>query len=667
MRPETILATVSGQRAGRRTRRNADIISASCHRVTVQDVAVLIPAHNEEAVLARTLDSAARLIPRNNIYVISDASTDRTVAIASDHGVSVIETAEKSGKAGALEEGVRRFELIKRYEAVLLLDADTQLDPGYFEYALPLFDDPDVAAIAGCAHTEWNPPGVSVLGKILISHRARIYAITQHLIKFGQTWRHTNALYIIPGFASMYRTRVLPHININPPGLVIEDFNMTFELYRRQLGRVGFTPRARAVTQDPDTFGDYVRQTKRWSLGFWQAVRRYRPRAGLFPVMLVLFVTELLVASGLMLLLPVIIVLSVLPSLIPSLLESPPFHLVHTQVDLRLILIAVLIPDLLLTIAVAVLERRPRYLLFAPAFPLLRMVDAAITLYALPRAWAERSTGSWASPQRRLSTNLARQLEGPPRLAYTADAIADTRIADEGGRLCVVARFPVQSTVGDEQGNERHRTLARLADASVSFSAQPIRGDEPDSSVAAPDPVPERFMGGASVHATAPGQQLSPRRGTSIVVSGRVAAKIVDKLREDSRSAVGAHGITIVIAEVVENVVDFAAQQVPGVHYAHTAVSRRRAASVQENSRDDPTRSIRQVTEIKIDLSIEYGFPVRTVTQKVREAVILVLRNLLDVDVTSVDIVVRDICFDHGDSPTTTRQTDGSQELPTAD
>lgn len=138
------------------------------------------------------------------------------------------------------------------------------------------------------------------------------------------------------------------------------------------------------------------------------------------------------------------------------------------------------------------------------------------------------------------------------------------------------------------------------------------------------------------------------------VVPGQVPAQVVDTPGEDAGSAVGARDTTIVLAEVVENVVDFAARQVPGVHDAHTDVTHPAAALVQENNRDDaggvPTSSNGQVAEVKIDLCIEYRFAVRPVTQNVRHVVVLALRNLLDLEVSSVDIVVREICFDHDDS-----------------
>jgi hypothetical protein len=50
---------------------------------------------------------------------------------------------------------------------------------------------------------------------------------------------------------------------------------------------------------------------------------------------------------------------------------------------------------------VAVVERQPRLLLFGLFFPLLRLLDAAIGLYAVPVAWLSASSGRWKSPARR--------------------------------------------------------------------------------------------------------------------------------------------------------------------------------------------------------------------------------------------------------------------------
>ncbi|MDA3645353.1 glycosyltransferase family 2 protein [Saccharopolyspora indica] len=390
---------------GWRTRRSAVVDRDRFDReLGVDDVAVLIPAHDEEAVIADSLAAITALVPPENVHVVSDGSTDRTVELARECGVQVISTARNVGKAGALKEAIRRFDLVARFPVVMLLDADTHVQPGYFTAALPLFDDPEVVAVAGCVETNWRGRGLGPIGKLVALHRQRIYTMTQYLLKFGQTWRRTNATHIVPGFASMYRTEVLPRIEVNPPGLVIEDFNMTFEVYQKRLGKVGFTPSAVAATQDPGCLKDYVKQCKRWALGLWQTVRLHPPRANLFTAMLALLLLEMLTSSVLLVVLPVVVLVLLLPELLPGLLQVPVFGEAHQFVSgfaaPSALLFGVLVPDLLLTCVVALLHRQPRYLLVGLLFLPLRVLDAAIALYAIPGAWLTKSSGRWRSPAR---------------------------------------------------------------------------------------------------------------------------------------------------------------------------------------------------------------------------------------------------------------------------
>jgi cellulose synthase/poly-beta-1,6-N-acetylglucosamine synthase-like glycosyltransferase len=402
--------------------------------MTVQDVAVLIPAHNEEMVIESSIAAIVALVPRENIHVVSDGSTDRTAELARRTGVNVIETRSNVGKAGALEEAIDRFGLVERFPIVLLLDADTAIDPGYFDAALPHFDDPSVVAVAGAVRTHWHERGLSLIGKALVCHRQRIYAITQRLLKFGQTWRYTNATHIVPGFASMYRTAVLPRIEMNPPGLVIEDFNMTFEVYQQRLGKVAFTLGAVAVTQDPDNLRDYVRQTKRWVLGLWQTVRRHPPRLSLFTAMLTLLLLELLTSSLFFVLLPFLVVILAVPAVYSAALTwpgmAPVYAAVTAHMSLQVLLIGVVGADLVLTCIVALIERRVRFLALWFFFPFLRVLDAAISLYVLPLAWL-KSTGRWTSPARRLIEARRPGLADPVTLASTG-ASASARASAAG-------------------------------------------------------------------------------------------------------------------------------------------------------------------------------------------------------------------------------------------
>ncbi len=290
-----------------------------------------------------------------------------------------------------------------------------------------MFDDQDVVAVAGCVQDRPRPRA-DVHREPAGGHRQRIYAIGQRVLKFGQTWARTNATPIVPGFASMYRTEVLPQIDMNPPGLVIEDFNMTFEVYQKRLGKVGFTLGAVAVTQDPDNFGDYVRQTKRWAVGLWQTVRRHPPRANLFTAMLTALLLELVTSSLLFLVLPLLLLVLFVPDVAGGAPAWPVFAQVYTVVTLHVrlssVLVGILLPDFALTCVAAAVERQPRLLLFAPFYPAMRLVDAAIGISAIPVAWLTRANGRWRSPARR-------ELSAPPA-AVAPPAAAPHANAREG-------------------------------------------------------------------------------------------------------------------------------------------------------------------------------------------------------------------------------------------
>ena len=375
----------------------------------IGDVAALVPAHNEEAVILDSLRAVGALLPLDQIYVVSDGSKDRTADIAREFGVHVLGLNPNRGKAGALVAGIEHFDLDRRYGVVLLLDADTRLSRDYFTTGLPLFDEPDVIAVAGRVRCLMDPPARTRVGRFLIAYRSRLYAVTQLLVKFGQAARWANVVSIVPGFASMYRTDVLDRIDIAATGLVIEDFNMTFEAHAKKLGRIAFHPRcAVAYTQDPDTWDDYYKQVTRWTLGYWQTVRRHGLHPGRFWVALGLQVVELVSASFVLLTMPPLLVFALYTMLLAPRYGYPTVG--HFQVlgtlGPQYVLIGFLLPDIALTVFAALALRRPGLLAFAPLFPLMRFVEAYICLRCVRLAWRTASTGQWVSPTRREHSSI---------------------------------------------------------------------------------------------------------------------------------------------------------------------------------------------------------------------------------------------------------------------
>ena len=384
-------------------------------RLSPKDVAVLIPARNEELVISATIRSVLRLVRPGNIHVVADGCDDDTALIALSYGLNVLEVHPAGGKAAGIAAAVRHFDLPGQFEVLLLVDADTELDEHYLERGLPLFDDEAVVAVAGYARTSWRPHELSPLGRLLVAYRTRLYAVMQWL-KYGQTWRWTNVTAIVPGFASMYRTRVLPSMDLDPPGLVIEDFNMTFELHHKRLGRVAFRPEVSATTQDPDNLRDYFRQITRWQLGLWQTVRRHGLWPSWFCLALGAFLLEVLVASAALLALAVALVLAPLAAIAAAVLHwrwlGGLGGALEAWVDVKDVLLFAVLPDYLLTCLSAALMRRPSLLGYGLAFLPIRILDAAVMWWTLPKAWRTRSSGRWTSPGRRPTGSAPRLAPG---------------------------------------------------------------------------------------------------------------------------------------------------------------------------------------------------------------------------------------------------------------
>jgi cellulose synthase/poly-beta-1,6-N-acetylglucosamine synthase-like glycosyltransferase len=278
------------------------------------------------------------------------------------------------------------------------MDADSEIDIEYLPRALPLFDDPSVVAIAGHANPKWYRHWLPKWSMFFISYRVRLYKLTQALLRYGQTWKHTNVSFIVPGFASMYRCSVLDKIDITAPGLIIEDFNMTFELHHRKLGKIAYSPLVRCVCQDPHSLKDYYEQVRRWYLGFWQTVRLHGVWPGLFWLSLGTFIIEMLLQSIIFLMVPVTLAWFILVPGEPITLWFP--HLGPTEISLLDVAIGVFIADYLLTMIVSILEKKPIMMIYGIGFVFLRLIDAYLFLMTMPLSFLVRSDGRWASPSR---------------------------------------------------------------------------------------------------------------------------------------------------------------------------------------------------------------------------------------------------------------------------
>jgi glycosyltransferase involved in cell wall biosynthesis len=128
---------------------------------------IVIPAHNEEAFIALTLQSllSQTLLPKK-IVVVNDNSTDETAKIVLDFAKEnpfitlVNKTSEAIHLPGSkvIQAFHKGFETLDNdYEIIVKLDADLILPENYFERISSIFEkDPKVGMAGGFAFIEKN-------------------------------------------------------------------------------------------------------------------------------------------------------------------------------------------------------------------------------------------------------------------------------------------------------------------------------------------------------------------------------------------------------------------------------------------------------------------------------------------------------------------------------
>jgi glycosyltransferase involved in cell wall biosynthesis len=117
---------------------------------------IVIPAHNEEAVLARCLRAllAGSLPGELDVIVVANACTDRTAEIAREAVVQVVETSTP-GKANALRLGDAKCVTFPR----IYVDADIELESSSVRALVAALNGSD--ALAAAPVPTWDMAGAS--------------------------------------------------------------------------------------------------------------------------------------------------------------------------------------------------------------------------------------------------------------------------------------------------------------------------------------------------------------------------------------------------------------------------------------------------------------------------------------------------------------------------
>jgi peptidoglycan/xylan/chitin deacetylase (PgdA/CDA1 family)/GT2 family glycosyltransferase len=224
-------------------------------------VSVIVPAYNEEKVISKTLASLGRLTYPVEVIVVDDGSTDTTVACATQYPVRVIQQPQ-TGKAAALNRGLAAA----TGDLIAIVDADSVLDPAFFDHVVGHFTDPAVVGVAGNVK-------VGNRQRLLARLQALEYIIGLNLDRRSQS--QLNVIPVIPGAAGVFRRAAVLAAGGYPADTLVEDADLTLRLLSGR-GRVVFEPRAVAYTEAPETVRDVLRQRRRWSYGMVQVAVKHQ-------------------------------------------------------------------------------------------------------------------------------------------------------------------------------------------------------------------------------------------------------------------------------------------------------------------------------------------------------------------------------------------------------
>lgn len=236
-------------------------------KVRQKQLVLLLPAHNEELIIAETIRSAiAAGQKKQDIYVVNDNSSDKTEEIAIRMlGKANVLTVARSGKALAVKKAIDAFDLVIRYTWLHIADADSIFSQDYFRHYRSKLDPQKYAVAVGFVQ--------SLRGNWISTYRALTYTYSQQVSRRIQS--HLGMISVFPGPITCFRTDIIKDLEFGGTSLT-EDFDITLQVHRKKLGNILFIPKAVNYTQDPQTLVDFCKQNMRWQRGFFQGIQKYK-------------------------------------------------------------------------------------------------------------------------------------------------------------------------------------------------------------------------------------------------------------------------------------------------------------------------------------------------------------------------------------------------------
>jgi cellulose synthase/poly-beta-1,6-N-acetylglucosamine synthase-like glycosyltransferase/peptidoglycan/xylan/chitin deacetylase (PgdA/CDA1 family)/spore germination protein YaaH len=242
-------------------------VSSSANSGQPREIAVLVPAYNEETVIAKTVQTllGSTISEMLKIIIIDDGSSDRTAdVVRTQFGhVDNVRLCSKpnGGKAAALNYGIQQTNA----EIIVCIDGDTILLPDAIEHLVRPFTDPAVGAVAGTVY-------VGNQKNLITRFQALEYTMSQNLDR--RAFDNFNAIGVVPGAIGAWRRQAVMDAGGYSSDTLAEDADLTVSLERRSW-KVTYEPKALALTEAPESLSGFLKQRFRWMFGTLQVAYKH--------------------------------------------------------------------------------------------------------------------------------------------------------------------------------------------------------------------------------------------------------------------------------------------------------------------------------------------------------------------------------------------------------
>jgi cellulose synthase/poly-beta-1,6-N-acetylglucosamine synthase-like glycosyltransferase len=249
-----------------------------------------VPAHNEENVIARTIEFFLETdYPENKkeLIIVNDASKDRTGQIAANYASKIVDS-----ETGALQVTDSKYNITlvnrtvggkgkayvandgRKYasgEILFFIDADVRLTCTVFRRAARHFKNPKIGAVAGYVDVYRKK---EMLNKFIDFESATAQKIMR------QGFDTLGVHYIIPGGCAIFRKEVIEAVGGYQHDTLAEDTDITWRISTETNAKIRFDSSIVVVADEPTTLMALWNQRVRWARGNLGVTLKHRNKIG---------------------------------------------------------------------------------------------------------------------------------------------------------------------------------------------------------------------------------------------------------------------------------------------------------------------------------------------------------------------------------------------------